>query len=91
MNITYTFAKPYPSSPFTLKRRELAPPQHWQLSCSTQPRQFDGLDVSRRETMCGKRAVAMVVSCIATVVMLGTEWYAIAQDAQGGLSEHGSS
>ena len=32
--------------------------------------------------MCGKRAVAMVVSCIATVVMLGTEWYAIAQDAQ---------
>ena len=32
--------------------------------------------------MRGKRAVAMAVRCIATVVMVGTAWYAIAQDAQ---------
>jgi hypothetical protein len=33
----------------------------------------------RRKTMCGKKMVAIVVS---TVVMLGTAWYAIAQDAK---------
>jgi hypothetical protein len=32
--------------------------------------------------MCGKRVVAMAARCIATVVMLGTAWYAITQDAQ---------
>jgi len=32
--------------------------------------------------MCGKRVVAKAVKCIATVVMLGTAWCAIAQDAQ---------
>src|SRR5262252_3396883 len=32
--------------------------------------------------MCGKRVVAMSVKFIATVVVLGAAWYAIAQDAQ---------
>jgi len=32
--------------------------------------------------MCGKSVVAMAARCIATVVMLGTALYAIAQDAQ---------
>ena len=32
--------------------------------------------------MCGKRVVATAASRIATVIMLGTAWYAIAQDAQ---------
>ena len=32
--------------------------------------------------MCGKRVVAMALRCVATVVMLGTAWYAVAQDAQ---------
>ena len=32
--------------------------------------------------MCGKRIVSMAVKCIAMVVMLGTAWYAIAQDAK---------
>ena len=32
--------------------------------------------------MCGKRMVAVAVKCIARVVMLGTAWYAIAQDAK---------
>jgi hypothetical protein len=32
--------------------------------------------------MHGKKVVAMAVKCIATVVMLGTAWYAIAQDAR---------
>jgi hypothetical protein len=32
--------------------------------------------------MCGKRVVAMAARCIATVVMHGTAWYAVSQDAQ---------
>ena len=32
--------------------------------------------------MCGKRVFAMAVRCIATVVMLGPPWHAMAQDAQ---------
>jgi hypothetical protein len=32
--------------------------------------------------MCGKRVIAMAVRCIATVVMLGTVWYALAQDVK---------
>ena len=32
--------------------------------------------------MWGKRVVAMAVKCIVTVVMLGTTWYAIAQDVK---------
>src|SRR5215469_7256965 len=47
-----------------------------------QERQSDRLDVSRGKTMCGKRIVSMAVKCIAMVVMLGTAWYAIAQDAK---------
>ena len=31
--------------------------------------------------MCGKRVIAMALRCVAMVVMLGTPWYAIAQDA----------
>src|SRR5215469_9922784 len=32
--------------------------------------------------MCGTKVVAMAARCIATVVMLGTSWYAVSQDAQ---------